>query len=295
MSAERVKLLRDRVGRPLLNRAISGTYPLGSVFKVVTLSAALQTHSITPLTTFVCNGVYTLGRAHFRCWKDGGHGPQEATNGMMNSCDVYFYSIGRAAGPDNIESFAKMFGYGARTGIDLPDEAKGLAPGRQWKRLKKNEQWYEGDTVNYSIGQGFLIVTPLQAVTMMSVVANGGNLVKPHLVKRIGDSDVAAPAAKKIGLNGNVIKKVREGLYKVVNSEHGTGKNARTPGTVVAGKTGTAENPQGRTHAWFSGYAPYDNPKICLVVFLEQGGHGGLEPAMIGKSLFEEAKKKGYL
>jgi penicillin-binding protein 2 len=293
-SAQRVKLLRDKVGKPLVNRAISGMYPLGSVFKIVTLSAALQSHGITPLSTYFCSGVYSLGRARFRCWKDGGHGPQAATTGMMNSCDVYFYSIGRAAGPDNIETFARMFGYGSRTGIDLPDEAKGLVPGKQWKRQKKNEQWYEGDTANYSIGQGFFLSTPLQAVTMMSVIANGGNLIVPHLIKKIGDSDIPCPQAKSIGLKETVRQKVREGIYKVVNDEGGTGKNARVKGAVVAGKTGTAENPQGRTHAWFSGYAPYDNPKICLVVFLEHGGHGGLEPATIAKGIFEEAKKKGY-
>jgi penicillin-binding protein 2 len=294
-SSQRVKLLLDKVGKPLINRAISGVYPPGSVFKIVTLQGALQTGRVSPFTSFFCNGVFRLGNARFRCWKPDGHGIQEATSGMMNSCDVYFYNVGRLMGPDNIETYAKMFGYGSRTGIDLPDESKGLVPGREWKRLKKNASWYEGDTVNFSIGQGFLQVTPLQAVTMMSAVANGGKLVKPHIVKRVGDKSIIPPETKVIGLKDSALKKVREGVYKVVNSDRGTGKYARPQGVIAAGKTGSAENAQGRTHAWFSGYAPYENPKLALVVFIEHGGHGGVDPAIISKGIFEEAKKLGYI
>ena len=130
---------------------------------------------------------------------------------------------------------------------------------------------------------------------MMSVVANGGKLVRPHLVQKIGDTYIPPPEPRLTGLKENVIKRVREATRKVVNDEQGTGKNAKVPGTVVAGKTGSAENPTGRTHAWFAGYAPYDDPRVAIVVFIEHGGHGGLEPARIAKGLFEEAKKRGYL
>lgn len=294
-SAERLRLLNDRRGRPLSDKAISGLYSPGSVFKIVIASGALDTKKITPGTHFFCSGSYALGNARFDCWKEGGHGSQDVVDGFMNSCNVFFYNTGRVMGVDNIENFAKSFGFGKPTGIDLPDEVGGLVPGRLWKRMEKNDNWYEGETVNYAIGQGYLLVTPIQILQMMSVVANNGNIVRPFLAKQIGSTPVAAVRKRSIGLKSTTIKKVREGLFKVINDESGTGRRARAEGVQVAGKTGTAQNPQGKTHAWFAGFAPYDDPKICLVVFLEHGGKGGLEPAEIAKSIFEEAKAKGYL
>ena len=294
-SDERVGLLKDRVGRPLSNRAISGLYPPGSVFKVVTASAALETGKITPNKLFVCQGSYHLGSAKFDCWKAEGHGPQNLVDGLMNSCDVYFYNVGRAAGVDAIEAYSKLFGYGRQTGIDLPDEVRGLVPGRIWKRSFKRVGWFEGDTVNYSIGQGYLLTTPMQVMDMMSVIANNGYLVKPYLVKKIGDTSLQLEKPKNIGLKPQTIKVIQQGLFEVVNNVDGTGKRAKVDGVIVAGKTGTAETPHGRTHAWFSGFAPLDNPKICVVVFLEHGGKGGLEPASIARGVFEEARNKGYL
>ncbi|MBN1526730.1 MAG: penicillin-binding protein 2, partial [Candidatus Omnitrophica bacterium] len=160
-SGERTRLLRDRRAHPLIDRATSGLYAPGSVFKVVTASAALETRKINAQTTFNCTGSYRLGKARFNCWKESGHGPQDITAGLMNSCNVFFYNAGRLAGVDALEAYAKLFGFGKPTGIDLPDEAAGIVPGRLWKRLRKNEAWYEGETVNYSIGQGYLLVTPL--------------------------------------------------------------------------------------------------------------------------------------
>ena len=294
-SSQRAKLLTDNVGRPLSNKAISGLYPPGSVFKIVTASSALNTKRISPNTRFFCSGSYKLGRAKFNCWKDGGHGSQNITEGLMNSCNVFFYNTGRAAGPDIIEAFAKLFGYGRLTGIDLPDEVKGIVPGRAWKRMHRNDTWYEGDTLNYAIGQGYLLVTPIQVADMMSVMANKGNLVKPYLVKRVGDSDISVAKPRNIGLKESTVREVRKGLFEVVNNEFGTGKRAKAEGVIVAGKTGTAQNKQVRTHAWFAGFAPYDDAKICVVVFLEHGGKGGLGPAELARGIFEEAKKKGYV
>ena len=294
-ASQRGKLLTDNVGRPLSNKAISGLYPPGSVFKIVTASSALNTKRISPNTRFFCSGSYNLGRAKFNCWKDGGHGSQNITEGLMNSCNVFFYNTGRAAGPDMIEAFAKLFGYGRLTGIDLPDEVKGIVPGRAWKRIHRNDTWYEGDTLNYAIGQGYLLVTPIQVADMMSVMANKGNLVKPYLVKRVGDSDISVAKPRNIGLKESTVREVRKGLFEVVNNEFGTGKRAKAEGVIVAGKTGTAQNKQVRTHAWFAGFAPYDGAKICVVVFLEHGGKGGLGPAELARGIFEEAKKKGYV
>lgn len=294
-SAERLRLLRDESGLPLLNRAISGVYPPGSVFKVVVATGALETKKISGSTHFFCQGSYKVGKAMFDCWKEGGHGSQNITDALMNSCNVFFYQTGRTMGADNIEAFAKLFGFGRPTGIDLPDEARGLAPGRLWKRLYKKDNWYEGETVNYAIGQGYLLVTPIQILDMMAVIANNGSIVRPHIVKRIDSTLVSNVKTRSLGLKPDVIQSVRRGLFNVVNGEAGTGKRAKVEGSAVAGKTGTAQNPQGRTHGWFGGFAPYDDPKICLVVFLEHGGKGGLEPSEIARSIFETAKAKGYL
>ena len=292
---ERLKLMRDRVGRPLSDRAISGLYPPGSVFKIVTASAALETKKITPWTYFLCTGVYRLGRAKLECWKKEGHGSQNLRNGLMNSCNVYFCNVGRAAGVDALETYAKLYGYGTQTGIDLPDEVSGVAPGRAWKRAHKNEIWYEGETLNYAIGQGYLAVTPIQVLDTMAVMANKGSLVKPYIVKKIDKTDISGEKPRNIGLHDETIKSIREGLFEVINNENGTGKRAKIEGVLAAGKTGTAQNPHGKTHAWFAGFAPYDNAKLCVVVFLEHGGHGGLEPAEIAHGIFEEAKRLKYL
>jgi len=243
----------------------------------------------------MCTGGYKLGRRTFNCWKKEGHGLQNIQNGLMNSCNVFFYNTGRLAGVDALESYAKLFGFGRLTGIDLPDEVKGLVPGRSWKRSYKKDNWYEGETLNYSIGQGYLMVTPVQVLGMTAVMANRGHIVKPHVVKKIDDKTVAHPESKKTGLSDETINEVRRGLYEVINNENGTGKRARADNIIAAGKTGTAENPQGRTHAWFTGFAPYDKPKICLVVFMEHGGKGGIDPAEIARGIFEEAKRIGCL
>lgn len=293
-SRDRMRLIRDRKGRPLSNRAISGLYPPGSVFKIVTASAALESGKITDFTSFICGGSYGLGRARFDCWKDGGHGPQTLPDALMNSCNVFFYNAGRRAGVDAIERYAKAYGFGSLTGIDLPDEVKGLAPGKAWKRQRRKDAWYEGETVNYAIGQGYLTVTPIQVACMMAAVANGGMVMRPYIVKKIDGTPVLSTKFHRTGVSEKTIKKIREGLFRVMNSESGTGKRANVEGVKMAGKTGTAQNSQGATHAWFSGYAPYDDPRICLAVFVENGGKGGLEGCEIAKGVFQEAKDRGY-
>ncbi len=294
-SSERVKLIRNKRMYPLLNRAISGIYQPGSIFKIVVAMAALDTGRIDRQTRFNCPGFFTLGTGKFACWKEGGHNSQNVVDALMNSCNVFFYNTGRALGIDNIEAGAKIFGFGKTTGIDLPGEAKGVVPGRFWKRSVKKDSWYEGDTVNLAIGQGYILATPIQVLEMISIVANNGKAVKPYIVKRIDASDVSTVARHDLNFSKNAMRAVRDGLYKVVNAQNGTGKRARLEGVAVSGKTGTAQNPGGKTHAWFVGFAPFDNAKISLVVFLEHGGKGGLEPSEIAKEIFAAARSKGYL
>ncbi len=294
-SSKRVKLVRNNRVYPLLNRAIAGLYQPGSIFKIVLATAALDKGKIERQTRFNCSGSFTLGTGRFACWKEDGHKSQNVVDALMNSCNIFFYNTGRVLGIDNIEEYSKIFGFGRPTGIDLPGEVKGIVPGRFWKRRVKKDSWYEGDTINLSIGQGFILVTPIQVLEMISIIANNGKSVKPFIVKKIGASDVKPAVRHNLNFNKNAIKSVKDGLYKVVNTQNGTGKRARLEGVTVCGKTGTAQNPRGKTHAWFSGFAPVDNAKISLVVFLEHGGKGGLEPCEIAKDIFAVAKSKGYL
>ncbi len=291
---ERMRLLKGR-GKPLLNRAISGLYAPGSVFKIVIAASALETKRISSHTRFNCAGSYSLGNATFGCWKEEGHGSQDIIEAIKNSCNVFFYQAGRAAGVDNIEAYAIRLGFGKPTGIDLPEEASGLVPGRLWKMITKKSAWYEGETLNYSIGQGYLLVTPIQVLRMTSAIANGGKLVRPYIVKRIGSVETGGARLQDTGLSADVINVIKEGMFRVVNDPFGTGKHARVDGLLIGGKTGTAQNPQGRSHAWFTGFAPWKDPKMAVVVLIEHGGKGGMDPAAIARDIFKSAKEMGYL
>ncbi|MDP2929594.1 MAG: penicillin-binding protein 2 [Candidatus Omnitrophota bacterium] len=294
-SLERIRLIRDKRMYPLLNRAVSGVYQPGSIFKIIVALAALDTGLIDRQTRFNCSGSFTLGSGKFACWKEGGHNSQNVVDALMNSCNIFFYNTGRTIGVNNIEEFAKLFGFGRMTGIDLPDEAKGIVPGRFWKKVIKKDNWYEGDTVNYAIGQGYLLTTPIQILEMISQAANNGKMVRPYVVKRIDSVDIKPAPRHDLNLSAGAMRIVRDGLYKVVNTENGTGRRAKLEGVAVGGKTGTSQNPGGKTHAWFAGFAPIDGAKISLVVFLEHGGKGGLEASIIAKEIFEAAKSGGYL
>ena len=249
--AQRQRLLRDR-SKPFLNRAISGVYAPGSVFKIVTACAALETKKISRYTRFNCTGSYSLGGTVFRCWKEGGHGPQDITDAIKNSCNVFFYNTGKLLGADALESYALRFGFGKPTGVDLPEEAAGLVPGRLWKMIAKKETWYDGETINYAIGQGYLVVTPIQILRMTACIANGGKLVRPFVVKRIGSVEVGSPRLQDIELSADTVRIIKDGMFKVVNDDSGTGRRAKVEGMLICGKTGTAQNPHGTPHAWFT-------------------------------------------
>jgi len=291
-----IQILSNREGEyPLLNRAISCSYPPGSIFKIVVMSAALETKKISALTSFTCNGVFKLSKSIFRCWKEEGHGNQAVEEALKNSCNVYFYQLGLHTGVESIARYAKKMGFGSSTGIDLPGEVEGLVPSSQWKRSTKKESWYPGDTVNYSIGQGYLLVTPIQVACMMSIVANGGYLIKPYIVEGIGDIKIAEPKKISVEFSDETIKLLRSSTKKVVNDKRGTGMKAKIKDIVVAGKTGTAQNPKGKAHGWFSGYAPFEDPKICVVVFIEYGGKGGVEASIFARKVIEKARERGLL
>ena len=293
---------RREVGRfltdskaPMFNRGIQGQYPPGSIFKIVTGLAALEPHRITEGTVFRCPGFYAMGKRIFRCWNEQGHGEQSLTEAYAHSCDVFFYMTGLAAGAEAIQRKAVEFGFSVATGIDLPQEKAGLVPTSAWKQKKLHAGWYDGDTLNLAIGQGYLQVTPIQALQMAAVVATNGQRLRPHLVDKIDGLPVAERHAFALELKPENLRAVKAGLDAVVNSDTGTGRLARTPGVRVAGKTGTAETGREGTHAWFVGYAPAEHPKVALVVFLEYGGHGGVEAATIARGILQQLKDKGYL
>ncbi len=290
------KILGGRSGDyPLLNRGISCAYPPGSIFKIVVAAAALDTGKFSNEETFACKGYYNLSKRVFRCWKEKGHGMQHITEAIKNSCNVFFYQLGLKAGVENISLYAKKFGFGKPTYIDLLGEVSGLVPTSQWKRLTKSQAWYGGDTVNYSIGQGYLLVTPIQVACMMSAFANGGYLVRPYIVEEIDNIKISNPKIEKIDVSKDTLNLIRAGLKKVVNDPRGTGMKARLKDIIIAGKTGTAQNPEGKAHGWFSGFAPFDNPKICVIAFVEFGGKGGLEASIIARKVIKKSKELGLL
>jgi len=297
--------LRDDPRHPLTNRGIQGQYPPGSVFKIVMAIAALEEGVITPEERIFCNGSHTLGSWTFRCWNRRGHGWVDFHRALVESCDVYFYQVGQRLGIQRIREYAERFGLGSKTGIGIAGERAGLVPSPEWKRAKQKAPWYEGETLTVSIGQGALLVTPLQAVMMVSAVANGGDLWTPRVVKQVEQLDgrvtMRNPPVRRatIPLSPRTRTLVHQGLRDVVHSERGTGQRARLPHVEVAGKTGTAQVIrqeetgaaqdnvpwEHRDHAWFACYAPVPSPEIAVVVLVEHGEHGGSTAAPIAKQI----------
>ena len=281
--------------KPLTNRAISGLYPPASVFKVITASAGLE-YNVTEHTKYkACLGGFRFGNRYAKCWNAGGHGVINIVAALRESCDVFFYQVGLDVGHKRISEMGRRFGLGSALGIDIPGERSGLlidsASYEKWFE-KRGWKWSQGEILNIAIGQGALLVTPLQQTAMIGTLAWGKGLYKPHFLKEI------------IGPEGEVIKKFEpekigdgyisehtrsillKGLYEVVNSPRGTGRRAMVPGIKVGGKTGSAENPHGdKTHAWFAAVAPLDKPEIAVGVILENAGGGGAMAAPIAQKI----------
>ena len=287
-------ILKDK-NYPLINRAITGSYPPGSVFKMVTATGVLEKHIIQPGTTFECPGYLKLGKARFRCWREKGHGILALQDAIKGSCNVYFFNLGLLLGADSIAEFAAKFGFGKNSEIDLPGETPGMLPSPDWKRKRYNEMWYKGDTLNYTIGQGYLLVSPLQVAEMMSVFANNGYLVRPYVVEEVGGVTVNSPKKVSLDISEGTLDVIREGLKKVVNDRRGTGIKAKSDDVVVAGKTGTAQTSKGKNHGWFAGFAPFEEAKITVVVFDEYGGKGGYYAAETAGEVIQKARELGII
>lgn len=275
---------------PEFNLALQGTYAPGSTFKIITGAAMLNEGKIDPADKIYCPGYYEAGNRRFGCWEKKGHKTMDWLNGIAHSCDVYFYRMGLRAGGEAIERYQKMFGLGQRTRIGLPGERKGHVFGPEARRARK-QSWHDGDTCNLAIGQGELLVTPLQMAVMMAAVANRGTLWRPHFVSRIEYEDGRPEYRQKPEELSRVALKPRtwdlldEGLTQVVKS--GTGGRLFTPGLAIRGKTGTAQNPQGEDHAWFVAHAGREGgeSEIAVVVLAQFGGHGSEAAGPIAKKI----------
>src|SRR5574338_1412949 len=297
--------------RPLQNRALQGTYSPGSTFKIAVAAAALEEGLVTPDYKVFCPGGATFYGRFFKCHLKGGHGLVDMRHAIEKSCNVYFYTLGNMLGVDRIHKWASALGLGERSGIDLPNEIRGLVPSTEWKRQVKGEKWYAGETISVAIGQGQVDVTPISLAVMMMTVANGGTRYTPHLLKAVDEGQgwkpVPPPPPQSVArMKGSTVSALHEGLWMVVNAA-GTGGRGRIVGYNVAGKTGTAQviSNQGkaaagkterdlRDHGWFVFFAPHDNPEIAGVIFAEHAEHGYLG-APIAKYAMETyfAKKEG--
>lgn len=273
---------------PMYNRAIMSCYPCGSTFKPFVALAALDAHMITPEKKFErCRGEYRLGRRVFKCWKK--HGRLDLVNAIVYSCDIYFYQLGRFIGIDTLADRARKIGFGEITGIDIFHEKNGLLPDRTWFERRYGKYWTEGHIFNLSIGQGDLLITPLQLACAYTLFVNNGNIPTPHLIKR------EKILFRETNISPDAIQIVKEALLDVV--ARGTGTLARVRNVDVCGKTGTAQNPHGEDHSIFVGYAPAHDPWIIVCLLVENAGHGGSVAApIVGKiikSYVKEIMPKG--
>ena len=296
-------LINDK-SSPLLNRSTQGLYAPGSVFKMVPSLAALKEGFINEEEYVYCPGYYKVGSSKFRCWKRGGHGWVNLRNSIVKSCDVYFYHIAEKMGIKNLSKYMRAFGFGAVTGVGIEERA-GISPSREWKQKRFNKPWYKGETIVSAIGQGYVSVTPIQIAMMTSAVSNGGRLLKPAIVKEI----VSYEGEKKfkhtpvvsgeIPVDDEMLELIKDALVGVVNEPGGTGRAARLKDITVAGKTGTAqvvsldtqnESREHKDHAWFTSYAPAEDPEIAVTVLIEHGGKGGAVAAPLARKIIEVYK-----
>jgi len=307
ISTERWRSLQDDTFRPMYNRAVAGRYSPGSTFKIVVALAALAEGVVTPETTFQCTGSLKLGNHIFGCHSRYGHGSVDLKKSLKYSCDVYYYEVGLRLGVDRLAHYARdYFGLGRRTGLDLPAEMPGLIPDSQWKLKQEGKRWLRGETLPVSIGQGSVITSPLQVAQFTSVLANGGTLYRPHLVREILDVNgrtvkkFEPELIKRLEIDPAYLAAIREGLESVVGEVGGTGRRAALPEIRVAGKSGTTQVVskaafdtydkdkvpyRSRDHAWFTSYAPADKPEVVVTVLLEHTGGGGTFAAPVAREM----------
>ncbi len=294
--------LLDHPRHPLQNRALQNTYPPGSVFKIVMALAALDRGVIDPKATVAyCRGYSALYNNRYRCWKAAGHGSVNLRQALKGSCNVYFHQLGQKLKIDQIAAYSRMLGLGTPTGIDLNGEKAGLVPDERWSLEARKTPWYPGETISVATGQGPILVTPMQLAVVMAAVANGGYLVRPHLVR----TEDSSTSGERLPLNPEHLELVADALRSVVNEPGGTGNSAAINGLEIAGKTGTAQviaqerrikneelAPENRDHAWFASFAPGDDPRLVVVVFVENGGAGSRAAAPLARALYEQFFQK---
>jgi len=285
MTAGEFQKIANHPDKPLFNRCISGEYPSGSVIKPVIAAAALEENVINENTSFLSTGGLKIGQWFFPDWKAGGHGTINIRRALAESVNTFFYYIGggyqdfRGLGLERMVKYEKLFGLDTQTGIDMPGEASGFLPTEEWKLKTKGELWYIGDTYHLSIGQGDTLVTPLQVADYTAIFANGGSLYRPHIIRQVLNSkdqligEVDNKPIKSNIISSKNINIVREGMRQAVTA--GSAGSLQSVPVAVAGKTGTAQWSSTKpTHAWFTGFAPYDKPEIVITILIEQGGEG---------------------
>ncbi len=298
---------------PFTNKLINGLYPPGSIVKPGVALSYLDSKYINKNTIFFDPGFIELGGRKFRCWKRGGHGKVNIIKAIRESCDVYFYKGSLKVGIDAISTTLKKFGFGQKTGVDLPNESIGILPSRRWKLKKYGKPWFEGETVITSIGQGYFLVTPMQIAKYTAILATGKSIT-PHFIYKIGNKKIKfyeKPIFSKI--ENKHLKTIRKGMYEVANSPHGTAmRYLHSCKVTLAAKTGTAQIvgiPQEekkrmkedelayfkRSQAWLTTYGPYKNPQYVVTVLVEHGGHGGSAAGGIVSKIFNKLLEMGYI
>ncbi|MFW5640499.1 MAG: penicillin-binding protein 2 [Thermodesulfobacteriota bacterium] len=308
MSREEWLRLTSDKANPLENKVIQGEYPPASTYKIVTAIAGLEEGVIDKNTTFYCPGHYWFGDRTFRCWKRGGHGRVNVISALSESCDVFFYQVGQRLGVDRLAEYAKACGLGAQTGVQLADEEAGLIPTAAWKRQRTGIPWQKGETLSIAIGQGYNLTTPLQMAVLISAVANGGVLLKPHILKTVETArgepvyNCRREEVGRLPVSPENLSLVKKGLWEVVNDKKGTARLVRLEQVELSGKTGTAQvvgrkNTEGipedevarhlRAHAWFVAYGRFGNSRLAVAVFVEHGEHGSGTAAPIAKELIK--------
>ncbi|MEM1139535.1 MAG: penicillin-binding protein 2 [Pseudomonadota bacterium] len=299
--------------KPLLNKIINGLYPPGSTFKAIVALAGLKAGIVNPKTKVHCNGSYRLGRNEWHCWKKGGHGPMDLRDAIKQSCNVYFYDLGRRLGVEAIADMARQFGFDTPTGIEIPGEKGGVVPDPGWKRATLGEPWYPGETLNIAIGQGFLQVSPVQMAVMAARLANGGLAVEPRLLRAVGAELSQRQPPKQMDIDPEHLALVSDGMYAVTNEWGGTARRSRieVPDMEMSGKTGTVqvrritreERLAGviknedlpwkrRDHGWFFGYGPSHQPRYAIAVLVEHGGGGSKAAAPVARDILKRVMEK---
>ena len=301
---------------PLVNKAVTGQYPPGSTFKMLTALAGLASGKMTPSTKFTCRGSMNLGKARFHCWRRGGHGSLDMRGALKNSCDVYFYETALRAGIDQLAATAREFGIGSRLNVGLPAEKPGLMPSKDWARAIQGRKWQKGETLISGIGQGAILTTPLQLATMTARIANGGFKINPRLYRSIGGVDQSQSQIEQMNIPHADFQVVRDGMNAVSNIPGGTAYRSRIkePEWALAGKTGTAqvkritraERARGitknkdlpwkfRDHALFVAFAPVHDPRYAISVVIEHGGSGSRAAAPVARDIMRETLRRNPL